>query len=324
MEATREALLAAVYADPDADGPRLVYADWCLARGDPHGELIAFQLAERDRPLRLEAVQRERELVEAHRQRWLAPIWDALHAPSLRFERGFLAHARITRGFRDRAERPEWSTVTSIELSEDPGELVERLVGDRAVVPALRELRGVPRSALGWLAARGDRLAHLGTDAEPADLRRALDGDPLPALRSLGITGSPEGWSWLWSSPVGARLERLELTGPFVGASPWLVPGRRYPPTLRRLDLRAYGHELRLTRDGDAFPRAELVLRNPYPLGALASLLQLVPGSLLRDVTLWLPVRLDARAARIAEGIVRRAQRRVERYLVQLAPSALQ
>ena len=31
----REALLAAVVADPDNDLPRLVYADWCDDHGEP-------------------------------------------------------------------------------------------------------------------------------------------------------------------------------------------------------------------------------------------------------------------------------------------------
>jgi uncharacterized protein (TIGR02996 family) len=40
---TREELLAAVYAAPDDDGPRLVLADVLLEAGDPWGELIALQ-----------------------------------------------------------------------------------------------------------------------------------------------------------------------------------------------------------------------------------------------------------------------------------------
>ena len=32
-------LLAAIYAAPADDGPRAIYADWLLGRGDPRGEL---------------------------------------------------------------------------------------------------------------------------------------------------------------------------------------------------------------------------------------------------------------------------------------------
>ena len=39
------ALLEAIWARPDDDGPRRVYADALLARGDPRGELIHLSLA---------------------------------------------------------------------------------------------------------------------------------------------------------------------------------------------------------------------------------------------------------------------------------------
>jgi uncharacterized protein (TIGR02996 family) len=40
------ALLDAVLADPDADTPRLRYADWCDQRNDPRGAFIRTQIAE--------------------------------------------------------------------------------------------------------------------------------------------------------------------------------------------------------------------------------------------------------------------------------------
>jgi uncharacterized protein (TIGR02996 family) len=40
------ALLDAVLADPDADAPRLRYADWCDRRNDPRGGFIRAQMAE--------------------------------------------------------------------------------------------------------------------------------------------------------------------------------------------------------------------------------------------------------------------------------------
>jgi uncharacterized protein (TIGR02996 family) len=92
-------LAAAVFADPDADGPRLIYADWLDEHGQPdHAEFIRTQIAlagvppceqppecppphcpvcrahggERVQKLR----RRERELLWANRHRW------ALEAPS--------------------------------------------------------------------------------------------------------------------------------------------------------------------------------------------------------------------------------------------------
>jgi uncharacterized protein (TIGR02996 family) len=43
-------LLATIAADPDDEAPRLVYADWLIARGDRRGELIALDHRERTAP----------------------------------------------------------------------------------------------------------------------------------------------------------------------------------------------------------------------------------------------------------------------------------
>lgn len=43
-------LLAAIAADPDDESPRLVYADWLIARGDRRGELIVLDHLERTTP----------------------------------------------------------------------------------------------------------------------------------------------------------------------------------------------------------------------------------------------------------------------------------
>jgi uncharacterized protein (TIGR02996 family) len=59
------ALLAAVRAAPDDDGPKLVYADWLIERGDPRGELVALEHRDRTIPggLELAALERLVELV---------------------------------------------------------------------------------------------------------------------------------------------------------------------------------------------------------------------------------------------------------------------
>lgn len=45
MSSPEAAFLEAVCADPAADGPRLIYADWLDDRGDPRGEFIRLQCA---------------------------------------------------------------------------------------------------------------------------------------------------------------------------------------------------------------------------------------------------------------------------------------
>lgn len=88
MDPQERALIAAVRAAPDADEPRVVYADWLQQRGEPRGELVMLQLeiaAGRGTPA-IEA--REQELRAQHGQRWLAEL--GLAPGEGRFERGFV------------------------------------------------------------------------------------------------------------------------------------------------------------------------------------------------------------------------------------------
>ncbi len=66
--ANDEALLATVYANPDDDAPREVFADALLERGDVRGEFIRLQLLRARGQAGREAIERERELcVDAKR-----------------------------------------------------------------------------------------------------------------------------------------------------------------------------------------------------------------------------------------------------------------
>lgn len=80
-----EELFAAVLAEPEDDGPRLVLADWLTDRGDPRGEFIQIQCtlkrslvgtAGRATPLRYldasaeELADREKELLSRHGADW--------------------------------------------------------------------------------------------------------------------------------------------------------------------------------------------------------------------------------------------------------------
>jgi uncharacterized protein (TIGR02996 family) len=107
-------LLAAVYADPIADAPRLVYADWLLERSDPRGELIALQC----RLQRLDDAghARIKELLAVHQAEWLAPLAPLVLAESTIFKRGFLAVCELDPSKRradlgSLATNPSWSTV---------------------------------------------------------------------------------------------------------------------------------------------------------------------------------------------------------------------
>src|SRR5262245_7926962 len=90
------AFLEAIQADPDADGPRLVFADWLQERGDPRGEFVRLQvelarLADDD-PRRPELAVREQRLLAHHASAWLDELPEL--PPGVEwgpFERGFVA-----------------------------------------------------------------------------------------------------------------------------------------------------------------------------------------------------------------------------------------
>jgi uncharacterized protein (TIGR02996 family) len=112
-------VLAAVYAQPDDDAPRLVYADALQERGDPRGELIALQIR-----LAIEAGEpamrvRERELLREHGDAWLGALAPIV-LPPFAFERGFLAMVTIDGRKHELVERlaqdPCWATIRRVAI----------------------------------------------------------------------------------------------------------------------------------------------------------------------------------------------------------------
>lgn len=93
MTPEERSLLAAVAADPDDDGPRIVYADWLQQAGDPRGELIALQCA-LDRGRTPELAAREQALLDRHQTEWLARA--GLGPREGRFHRGFIERVDAT------------------------------------------------------------------------------------------------------------------------------------------------------------------------------------------------------------------------------------
>jgi uncharacterized protein (TIGR02996 family) len=100
--AVEDELLAAIYADPDDDHPRAVYADLLQQRGDPRGELIALQLAGKDAS----------ELLRTHADTWLGVLAPYVVVEECTFERGFPSVVTLNGLDLDPiAKDPAWSTV---------------------------------------------------------------------------------------------------------------------------------------------------------------------------------------------------------------------
>lgn len=98
MVAEERPYLDAILAAPDDDAPRLVFADWLQARGDPRGELITVQCALENDGLpwperqRLEA--RQRALLRENAAKWTVPLQEVRDG-RYAVKRGFAHQARL-------------------------------------------------------------------------------------------------------------------------------------------------------------------------------------------------------------------------------------
>lgn len=189
VSAQERALLDAVLADPDADAPRLRYADWCDEREDPRGQFIRAQIAQEFRQVILHL---------ANREQWIAPFapWSA---EDIVFRRGFVESLSLTgRAF--------------ISISDGLFRLAPirdvRLV---AVQPFMEELARTPNLArLDRLDLRGNWIGSEGLTAlltspylstlclldlsfnglSDTDVLPLLDSSALPGLAELELSGN--------------------------------------------------------------------------------------------------------------------------------------
>lgn len=157
-----EVLLAEVYAHPEDDAPRLVYADCLLGLGDPRGEFIQLQL---QRGRIGEPSPREAELVKLHGKAWLGALAPALSFgkgySKTRFERGFVAHADVMLSVGKKLapilSHREWATIESLDGESFGIELLEA-----APLRALRKFEpSLGSDAIARLARRAEPLAQV-------------------------------------------------------------------------------------------------------------------------------------------------------------------
>ena len=231
-----EALLAQVLAAPDDDAPRLVYADFLTAQGDPRGEFISLQCrlaaAPDDEARRVLRIA-ENKLLAAHSERWSEGLRRVVPGASIKieFRRGFLEvvtlplHALddLAPLFREapllrrlRVDAPPFlgQTLTPPSLAGRLSSPLLRRVGEL-------ELR---------LAALGNAGAiELGLSAQLAGLRSLqlqASAWPMPMMeRTVPVYAGPPashllddaGAIALARSPHLTQLRHLDLAGNSVG-----------------------------------------------------------------------------------------------------------
>ncbi|MGZ3455510.1 MAG: TIGR02996 domain-containing protein [Polyangiales bacterium] len=222
-------LLEAIFAAPDDDAPRLVYADFLLERSDPRGELLTLQFRRhRGEALTAADEKREKQLLTKHAKDWLGPLHGVTRKDDNVFARGFLE--RCVFQPRNPASlaasgHPSWATVRELRVenggTNDSGENV-------LAHPAMRHLRvllncdgplleaiaprtdfTIERLRMGWFGSR-----RRGYDRAVA-FRALVDAKGLPRLTALELGHetqcTPAMIVELLESPIGARLQRLRV-----------------------------------------------------------------------------------------------------------------
>lgn len=269
--ATAEALLAAIYAHPEDDAPRIVYADWLQERDDVRGEFIALQL----QPT-AESRKRERALVKQHRKAWLGPLATVLRG-EVEFRRGFPASATVTfrhqRDVEQYGALPEWATLQELEwghqIVRDDQRKWARFVG-----PAMHDLRIARRPHLDHVLAaqRPWRLELLELDTRELNgelAQAALTSPLLPALQTLELYGWGSEPAWL--AGITRCPPHLAISSSIDSdeRDAWLAAAAA--TELHSLTFRQYGGIVhRFTRDAaGAFTRLDIEIRPPRPLKSL-------------------------------------------------------
>ena len=198
-----DTLRAAVFAEPDADEPRMIYADYLQSLGDPRGELIALQIA-RARA-RGPIGDRERILVERYGKDCAQPMTP--HLAWFELSRGFVRRcvaghdAELPIGL---CADPAWSTVDT--LGTDSAELLTS--------PYVRARR---------LATTGSALPLVAAAGRPAPFEvivgsagRSLDRHATPPQTGIWITREA-GWEPVMNVGALTNLRVLAINHRSLG-----------------------------------------------------------------------------------------------------------
>jgi uncharacterized protein (TIGR02996 family) len=208
----RDALLAAILADPDDDTARLVYADWLQENGQTErAGFIRAQIeavrAEPFGPQARRADEHANKLLDSHRTSWIRHLHGGF-AEWPRFERGFVAHLSVEpNGFVPRADALfAAEPVQSLKLFRFAGTGGPVSFQPLFELPCLRQLRRLELSS------------RLFIEEEYGELSAC---PYLAGIRELSLRDNPVPPAWLTET---LRNRFPELTGLDLADIPNLGP----------------------------------------------------------------------------------------------------
>ncbi len=197
MPTEREALYAAVLADPDADAPRLVYADWLEEHAPAEADqararFIRLEIdaatADFNDPRRRELLSQASRLFNRHGEQWNRelPTWDGWYDSQLAYSRGFpeRLHTNFRKLHYGGGRLFEVAPIRSLTITSRDGRPVW--------YPALFEPSAASPPDLSRLLILGvDRTTHLGGSSEGVRLTfQILTRYPtLANVRLLSLAG---------------------------------------------------------------------------------------------------------------------------------------
>lgn len=157
-------LLSLIYASPDDDQPRLVYADALSERGDERGEFISLQIARAQGRATPEQLAREEDLALDRKRRtaWALPL---ANGGDCTLERGFPERITLkTATAKKIIGDPAWATIRRVDGLESVSAKVGAALVDHPAFSHVRELGTLkPNLAAlldpkprGWTALKAD------------------------------------------------------------------------------------------------------------------------------------------------------------------------
>lgn len=140
-----DGLLAAIYANPDDDAPRLVFADTLTERGDERGEFISLQVRRAAGQGSLETLAREQALYRDHQRvaGWNLPLSSG---GDCFVRRGFPSLVRVSsRSVKAVIGAPAWATVEAMVLPNGVSGKQLRALVDDPVMSRVRRVASLDR-----------------------------------------------------------------------------------------------------------------------------------------------------------------------------------